>query len=378
MAAAGQGGESGTLRAIGLMSGTSLDGVDAALVETDGKARVATGLWITIPYDEARRGQLKAALSGRGVPEAERALTEAHAEAVFALLREAGLVPDDIAVIGFPGHTIAHRPEAGVTWQIGDGARLAEITGIDVVSDFRRRDVAAGGQGAPLAPLYHRALAQGLARPLAVLNIGGVANVTWIGEGEALQAFDTGPGCALLDEWAERHTGQRFDANGALAREGRPDEAVLAAWLREPYFARRPPKSLDRRSFTLAPVAALSPAAGAATLAAFTARAAARAVRHFPAPAGRWLVTGGGRRNPAIMEMLAKCLRGVSVEPVEVAGWQGDALEAQAFGYLAVRSLKGLPLSLPQTTGVARPVSGGAVHRAGGRSRTRMPFLDEN
>ena len=359
-------------RAIGLMSGTSLDGVDAALIETDGASIEALGPWLTRGYDETRRELLKGALEGANVPEAERALTEAHGEAVAALLREASLEPNEVDVIGFPGHTLLHRPEAGLTWQIGDGARLAEITGIDVVNDFRRRDIAAGGQGAPLVPLFQRALARDQPRPLALLNIGGVANVTWLGPNGELVAFDTGPGCALLDEWAERCTGARYDRDGALARAGHPEEAVLARWLGAGYFGRSPPKSLDRRSFTLDPVSGLSAADGAATLAAFTARAAALGARHFPRPALRWLVTGGGRRNGAILAALRAALSGVAVEPVEVVGWPGDALEAYAFGYLAVRSVCGLPLTVPETTGARYAVTGGALHRAG-RTPGRFP-----
>ncbi len=273
-----------------------------------------------------------------------------------------------VAVLGFHGHTILHQPEAGRTRQIGDGALLAAETGIDVVCDFRARDVAGGGQGAPLAPLYHAALAAELAKPLAVLNLGGVANLTWIGAGAdesegAVRAFDTGPGNALIDDWAARHSGRPLDLDGALARAGRTDEAALASLLEDPYFARPPPKSLDRDAFDPGPVAGLSPADGAATLTAFSAAAVARALDHLPVPPRRWLVTGGGRHNPALMAALAERLE-APVAPVEAVGWDGDALEAQAFAYLALRSLEGLALSLPGTTGVARPMPGGVVHRA--------------
>ena len=348
--------------ALGLMSGTSLDGVDAALLHTDGATVVRPGAWLTAPYDPALRARVRETLDGGGdVAAVECELTRSHAAAALALLDRAGLDAAAVDVIGFHGHTIAHRPEESLTWQIGDGALLAARTRIDVVCDFRSRDVAAGGQGAPLVPLYHAALAMELVRPLAVLNIGGVANVTWLGEGGALRAFDTGPGCALLDDWVRRHTGADFDADGALAGEGAVHESVLARLLEHPYFDRPPPKSLDRGAFAGA-VEGLSAADGAATLAAFTAAAVHRAEAHLPAPPKRWLVAGGGRRNPALMERLGAVL-GAPAAAVETVGWDGDALEAQAFAFLAVRSLRGYALTLPETTGAPRPLPGGALYR---------------
>jgi anhydro-N-acetylmuramic acid kinase len=346
------------LRVIGLMSGTSLDGIDAALIESDGEGRVAPGPWLTRPYDRDLRDALRGVLGGKGpTGDVERRLTEAHAEAVRTLVARHEIGAVDL--IGFHGHTILHEPQRQRTWQLGDAALLARLTETDVVGDFRAADVAAGGEGAPLAPLYHAALAAALERPLAVLNIGGVANVTWIGEGEnEILAFDTGPGNALIDDWALATTGQTADYDGALAAQGTADEALLQRFLAHPYFARRPPKSLDRDDFAGFMPAGLAPADGAATLTAMTAAAVARATRHFPAPARRWLVTGGGRHNPTLMARLAQEL-GAPVAPVEAVGWEGDALEAQAFAYLAIRATKRLPLSLPGTTGVPAPMTGG-------------------
>ena len=358
----------GPVWALGTMSGTSLDGVDAALIETDGVTVAAIGPWRTAPYPAGLRARLLAVIEGRGErDEAERALTTFHAELAEALLATAGVRRKEIALVGFPGHTVLHEPDAGRTDQIGDGAALAQRLGIDVVNDFRSNDVAAGGQGAPLAPLFHAALARGsgLSTPLAVLNLGGVANVTWIGgpADEDLLAFDTGPGCALIDDWVLRETGAAFDRDGRLAGSGTVDRAALRALMAHPYFDAAPPKSLDRNAFDPAPVRGRSAQDGAATLVAFTAEAARRALAHLPAPPLRWLVTGGGRHNPAIMAALAARL-GAPCDPVESVGWQGDALEAQAFGFLAVRSRRGLPLSLPRTTGVPRPTSGGVHHSA--------------
>jgi anhydro-N-acetylmuramic acid kinase len=351
-------------RAIGLMSGTSLDGVDVAIVTTDGRQLAEPGPALTVPYSPALRAHLRGVLGGVGpVAEVEREITEAHAEAVVRFIEAHGVAA---AVIGFHGHTILHRPAERRTWQIGDGALLARRTGIDVVCDFRSADVAAGGGGAPLVPLFHAALAASLEKPLAIVNIGGVANVTWLGAAEgAILAFDTGPGNAPIDDWALRHLGRPVDRGGALARAGQIDSARLAAFLAHPFFDRPPPKSLDRDDFAVFADDGLGAADGAATLTAMTAAAIARAAAHFPAPVGSWLVTGGGRHNPALMDELARRLA-VPVAPVEAAGWDGDALEAQAFAYLAVRSLEGLPLSLPSTTGVARPMTGGRLFRAHG------------
>ena len=286
-------------------------------------------------------------------------------------------------VIGFHGHTILHRPGEGLTRQIGDGALLAGETGIDVIGDFRSADMAGGGQGAPLAPLYHAALAGDLApdleNPLAVLNVGGVANVTYIGKGVGagigegggsgdarLLAFDTGPGNALIDDWMAASMGRTMDEGGRLARGGNVDEGLLSGLLENDYFRRPPPKSLDRGDFAALSVAGLSASDGAATLTAFTAASAKEACRFFPALPRRWLVTGGGRHNRTLMEALTRCL-GQPVETVESVGWHGDFLEAQAFAFLAVRSLAGLPLSLPSTTGVAEPTTGGVLHKAAAR-----------
>lgn len=359
---------------VGLMSGTSMDGVDAALLRTDGRDRVEALDFLTIPYDDGFRARLRGCLGKTGdedgmVAEVERDLTDAHADAVRRLLDKAGVAAVAVDLIGFHGHTIHHDPDRRITRQIGDGARLAAATGIAVVDDFRSADVAAGGQGAPLVPLFHRALAHGLPRPLAILNIGGVANVSWIGSEPAgreadVVACDTGPGNALIDDWVLRHGMGRFDAGGALAATGRVDGAALVTLMGHPYFGRPAPKSLDRDAFDPAPVAALSPEDGAATLTAFTAESVARVVPHLPAAPVRWLVCGGGRHNATLMAMLADRL-GVPVEPADRVGWDGDALEAQAFGYLAVRSRLGLPLSLPATTGVPAPMRGGVFHPVG-------------
>ena len=349
------------LRVIGLMSGTSLDGVDAAWLETDGEAVGAFGPSLTLPYDPALRADLRHILNRApglrpddpDLLDAMRRLTEAHIEAVRRIGRPADL-------IGFHGQTILHDPGRRRTWQIGDAQALADAVGAPVAHAFREADVAAGGEGAPLVPLFHAALAKDLPKPLAVLNIGGVANVTFLGSDGIVAACDTGPGNALLDDWVAQHTGQAFDAGGALAATGQVREDLLAAWLSHLYFARPLPKSLDRQQFhaVLSQLGGVSAADGAATLAAFTARAVA--ICPLPERPRLWLVTGGGRHNTAIMAALAGAV-GALVQPVEVVGWDGDALEAQCFGFLAARVQRGLPLSLPTTTGVPRPMPGGAI-----------------
>lgn len=348
---------------MGLMSGTSMDGIDAALLRTDGESVTEFGPAITRPYTADLRERIRSVLGGQGpVMAVSRAITEAHAEAATVLLAEAGMKAGEVAWIGFHGHTVLHRPEKHRTWQIGDGALLAKLTGIPVVSDFRSQDVAMGGQGAPLVPLYHEALARyaGLQAPLLVLNLGGVGNVTYIGSDGTLIAFDTGPGNALIDDWMQRHTGAIRDENGVTAASGKVDELVVAHLLEHPYFAAPPPKSLDRGDFAIAAVEDMPFADGAATLTAFTAAAVAQGLQHLPQRPTRCLVTGGGRHNATLMRMLTQALNH-PVEAVETVGWRGDSLEAEAFAFLAARAVRDLPLSLPSTTGVSKPVSGGRI-----------------
>lgn len=353
-----------TLRAIGLMSGTSLDGIDAASIETDGERVSVFGPTATTPYDPAFRARLRAVLRAEQrtaeIDALETEVTDRHVEAVRALMRGAGYAAGDIDVIGFHGQTINHRPDLGWTWQLGLGRRLAKAVGIPVVYDLRGADVAAGGQGAPLAPVYHRALASPIAMPLAVLNLGGVGNITYLESASADPvAFDTGPANAMLDDWiAGAGSADGFDKDGAVSAAGQVDEAVLGRLMDNPYFAAPYPKSLDRNAFDPAPVCKLNLEDGAATLAAFTVESIAAGLALLPRRPVRVVVTGGGRRNPTIMAGLTRRLD-LPVDPVEAVGWDGDALEAQAFAFMAVRSLKGLPISFPGTTGVAKPMTGG-------------------
>ncbi|GEM71307.1 anhydro-N-acetylmuramic acid kinase [Sphingomonas aquatilis NBRC 16722] len=354
------------------MSGTSLDGIDAALIETDGEGEVRPLAFRGEPYSDAAREQLAAATAlaltfdrPRASPDivaAGELIDRTHAFAVHKLLRDAGVAAADVAVIGYHGQTVAHRPDRGWTWQIGDGAVLARATGIAVVSDLRSADVAAGGQGAPLLPIYHAALTAGLERPVAVLNLGGVGNVTFIGADGDLVAFDTGPANGLIDSWVEAETGARYDADGALAASGHVDEAVLTAMLDHPYFAAPSPKSLDRNDFTIQPARGLSAADGAATLTAFTAATVAEALDQLPARPKRLIVAGGGRHNPTLLRMIG-ARTGIAPEASDMLGWDGDAMEAEGFAYMAVRTLKGLPISFPGTTGVSHPLPGGRVDR---------------
>ncbi len=371
------------LNAIGLMSGTSLDGVDAALIETDGREVVRPLGFVSIPYTPEDRAVIRPCFGARdpGRPDiaaAARLLTDRHAAAVHQLLEQTGRKPEDIAVTGFHGQTIFHAPREGVTIQIGDGARLARQTGIDVVEDFRSADVRAGGEGAPLAPLYHAARIRSAQPdlPVAVLNIGGVANVTWIGAGENdILAFDTGPGNALMDDWSKQRTGQLFDQDGALAAAGQPVQPLLDAWFGHSYFTRTPPKSLDRDQWDIAGLGRLtqdlnnlSSEDGAATLLRFTAEAIVRSVAHMPAPPKAWYACGGGRHNTALMTYLGRRLAEEgygALKSVDDLGWDGDATEAECFAWLAVRSLQGLPISLPGTTGAPRPMTGGRLVKAG-------------
>ena len=364
------------LTAIGLMSGTSLDGVDVALIETDGRRIQALGPSGYRPYTEMERRLLRQALfeaidlpqrdARPGVlREAEQAVTVAHAEAVAAFTAQNRITAQDIDIVGFHGQTVLHRPERRLTVQIGDGAALARAIHIPVMHDFRAADVEAGGQGAPLVPVYHRALAQSLERegPIVVVNIGGVSNITYIDGTDTLIACDTGPGNALLDDHMLRHFNQRFDTEGRTAALGRVDEAWIAKALALPFFALPPPKSLDRNDFSALKVNGMSPGDGAATLTALTAASIARIVPLLPKAPKSWIVAGGGALNLMMLRMLRERLAPASVEAADTLGWASDSIEAQAFGFLAARGLKGLPLSYPATTGVLMPMTGGIIAR---------------
>ena len=350
--------------AVGLMSGTSGDGVDAALIETDGERVAAFGPTLTVPYPDEARRIIRAAFGATAETEATRAaeqvVTRMHVDAVRTWAAKSGIAADSLDLVGFHGQTITHQPDRRFTWQIGDGAALAQALGVRVVSDLRSDDVAAGGQGAPLVPVYHAALAADLARPLAVVNIGGVGNVTWIGPDGALLAFDTGPGNGPIDDWCARRAGQRCDTDGELAAAGKVDRTRVERFAEHRFFAKAPPKSLDRGDFNDGWAEGLSVVDGAATLTRGTARAVALAARHFPAPVSQWVICGGGARNPTLLRAIAE-ETAARVVTAEDLGWNGDALEAQAFAFLAVRSLRRLPLTFPGTTGVPRPMTGGRI-----------------
>lgn len=364
--------------AAGLMTGTVLDGnIDVALLRTDGETISDFGAYRLAPSSPELRDLLEKTLAEARAwafegPEpaifarAEAALTLAQAQAVRELVESAGLGLDRLGIVGFHGQTVLHRaPEAGRpgrTRQLGDGALMANALCVPVAFDFRSNDVAAGGQGAPLAPVYHAALLRsaGVGPETAVLNLGGVANVTaWDGDG-GLAAFDTGPANAPLNDWVRRHALGEMDRDGALAMAGTLDEERLAALLAHPYIARPYPKSLDRFDFSADMAQGMAPADGAALLTAFTAAAVGKGLDLLPRRPQRLIVCGGGRRNPALMAALARHA-GVTVDPAEALGWRGDAIEAECFGFLAVRTLRGLAISFPGTTGAVRPLQGGRV-----------------
>jgi anhydro-N-acetylmuramic acid kinase len=367
--------------AIGLMSGTSYDGVDVALIETDGEEIGRLGPTGYRPYSDRERDVVRRAIAVAAnlaertarppmLVEAEELVTDMHAEAVEAFLAANGMAPSAVAVVGFHGQTVLHRPDRGLTIQIGNGAALADRLGIPVVYDFRAADVAAGGHGAPMVPVFHRAMLRLIKRahPIAVLNVGGVANVTFIDGKAGLVACDTGPGNALIDDFVRLRTGQPQDDEGRAAAAGKVDEAAVARVLAHPFFSQPPPKSLDRNAFRHwvteeGRLTGKSTPDGAATLTAITAAAVAHAITVLPRPPVGWIVAGGGTRNPTLMRMLAQRLAPAQVETAGAVGWSADALEAQAFAYLAVRTLKGLPLTFPTTTGAPRPLTGGILAR---------------
>jgi anhydro-N-acetylmuramic acid kinase len=372
--------------AIGLMSGTSMDGVDVALVETDGETIARLGPTAFRPYTADERTLLRAALKDAGaltdrgarpgvLRAAEELVTRAHGDAVEDFLRQYALRPREIDVIGFHGQTVLHRPRDRLTVQLGDGPALTRRLGIRVVHDFRAADVAAGGEGAPLVPVFHRALVRGLdlPRPLAVVNIGGVANITYLdGDGDPI-AFDTGPGNAPIDEAVRARTGEACDRNGHLAAMGNVDDDAVESARLDPFFRHPPPKSLDRETFAHFSLDHLSNEDAVATATAITAASIALARDHLPQPPGTWVIAGGGAHNPALVSMLRDRLGTAHVVRATDIGWSGDALEAQAFAYLAVRSLRGLPLTFPSTTGVANALTGGVLAEPRVLGRKRGP-----
>lgn len=361
------------MRAIGLMSGTSMDGIDLALVETDGVGHVEVLASSALSYerdfaDDIRQALIdaKSMVSREERPgcleEVERAITAWHIYAVAAFGVEAD-------VIGFHGQTVLHRPNLALTVQLGDGQALANETGMDVVYDMRANDMVHGGQGAPLVPVYHQALASKLdakirAGGIAFINIGGISNATLVFEGRDPIAFDCGPGNALIDQWMERKSGQAFDDEGKVAADGEPDETVIDRYMASPFFAKSGPKSLDRNDFTLDGLDALSVQDGAATLAKLTARAIVASAKQQVQKPQTFIIAGGGARNKEIMRYIREGVGNhAQVMTADQAGFDGDMMEAEAWAYLAVRSLKGLPLTFPSTTGCREAVTGGVLVR---------------
>ena len=369
------------MRVLGFMTGTSLDAVDMAVLETDGEAILGFGQAGERKLSAATRSVVEAATKAAlrwpwDAPapavfeEAARAIADEHLVAARSFMAERGLTAADLDLAGFHGQTVLHQPanaerSVGRTVQLGDAQRVADGLGIPVAHDFRSADVAAGGQGAPLAPIYHEALVRWskLDLPVAVLNLGGVGNVTLVGEGP-LEAFDTGPANGMIDLFVQARTGGRCDLNGDLARAGTVDEAILAAYLDHPYFRRTGAKSLDRFDFSLDLVAGLSVEDGAATLTAFAAEAVAIGLRSCREAPRRVIACGGGRHNPVLMAEVAR-RAATPVATAEDVGWRGDSIEAEAFAYLAARTARGLPISFPGTTGVAAPMVGGRIARPG-------------
>ncbi len=359
--------------AVGLMSGSSHDGVDAALIKTDGYEYIEPVMSVTTPYVRDLRDKIGSVFNihqGSGaedlarLKEVEDTITRAHNATVYELLAKSGIAENKVDFIGFHGHTTHHDPENGITCQIGNAQMMADEFGIPVVADFRTADVKAGGQGAPLAPIYHHARSSKLEKPVGVVNLGGVANLTYLGAAGEILAFDSGPANALIDDWIFKKTGQNFDKDGDIAKKGKVHGNLLTKWLEHPYFKKDHKKSLDRNDFDFVreevEAAGLSLEDGAATLTAFTVDTIVKALALFPNSPKRWLISGGGRHNEFIMYALMRKLD-VPVEPVEAVGWDGDALEAECFGYLAVRRFLGEPISFPTTTGVPNPMTGGEI-----------------
>ncbi|MFN7103895.1 MAG: anhydro-N-acetylmuramic acid kinase [Pseudorhizobium sp.] len=368
----------GMKTAIGLMSGTSMDGIDVALLRTDGQGRVERGAFLGVAYEPAFREKLKQALQdAKAIRErserpgalaaVERELTERHAAAVQTFLQQNDLSATDIEVVGFHGQTVLHRPDDALTVQLGNGQLLADLTGITVISDMRANDMVHGGQGAPLVPAYHAALAEGLdapQRPVCFVNIGGISNLTFIGRDGTLTAFDSGPGNTLIDQWVEAQAGIPFDQGGMIASEGQVIAELAESYLSQPFFTAKARRSLDRNDFLPPRGDQAELADGARTLAYVAAAAILTSAVHLPEAPALYVICGGGRLNAVLMEDLGRLAgeRGAQVVSAEEVGLDGDAMEAEAWAYLAVRAMQGLPLTFPGTTRVSAPVSGGCIN----------------
>lgn len=362
-----------TLTVIGLMSGTSFDGVDAAIVKTDGVTIQSLGKTYESSYGDSLRKKIRNLINRKNsirlLLDVEDEITREHARVVKDLLKKANLKSSDIDLIGFHGQAIYHNPTKKKTLIIGNPSLLSELTKINVVADFRSKDIARGGQGAPLVPFYHKALCEHLPKPVAVLNIGGVANVTYVGE-NSVMAFDVGPGCALIDDFVYDREKKQFDDGGKIARSGIPNEGLLELFMKNKFFSKAPPKSLDRNNFKsiMKKIDDLDTEDGAATLTYLTARSIYNAQKFFPQPPKKWIVCGGGSKNIFLIDILKKqynfeIMNLEDFKVFDVASINPDFVEAQAFGFLAVRSYYNLPLSAPYTTGVSSEVSGGAFYR---------------
>ena len=365
--------------AIGLMSGTSMDGIDVALVETDGQDRIEFGPSLAIDYPSDMRRKLEAGLVDaleieqrsdrpRSLAGLELEITRSHASAVDTFLHKFSLSRSDVDMIGFHGQTALHRPEIGLTVQLGDGAALARQTGIDVVYDMRARDMVESGQGAPLVPVFHRALANGLTckSPVCFVNIGGISNISYVDEDD-LCAFDCGPGNTLIDQFVQAKGGIPYDQGGRIASEGQVIIPVVEGYMATEYFEKPGPKSLDRGDFPPLEPTRAELSDGARSLAHVTARSIIKSADHLSKPPGSYILCGGGRLNDTIVSDLTQLAaeQGAAVMRAEDVKLDGDMLEAQAFGYLAVRSQLGLPLTFPTTTGCRTPVTGGVHVKAG-------------
>jgi anhydro-N-acetylmuramic acid kinase len=363
-----------TLTTIGTMSGTSFDGLDASLVVTNGDKIISLGKNFSISYPELFRQNIRRIIYGdydsKLLLDVEDEITIYHAKAVSKLLKEANLSKEQVDLIGFHGQTIFHDARACKTWQLGNPSLLAELTGINVVADFRRRDMANGGEGAPLVPLFHAALFKNTQHPTIIVNIGGVANITYLDPEGNIIAFDTGPGCALIDDWVNSRLQLKYDNEGSIAASGAVNHKRLELLMNNNYFHRKPPKSLDRNQFigSLRKVSSLNAADGAATLTHFTAKTITAALEFLPKTPKKWIVSGGGRHNKYLMRVLAEDYN-LPVQNIDELKFKetqlnGDFVESQAFGFLAARAYLRMPLSLPTTTGVIKPVSGGGFYSA--------------
>ena len=362
--------------ALGLMSGTSADGIDVAILTTDGKAKIKLGPSGYYPFSKSFITKIKSIFKKKlnidkskkqkRIIKIENEFTQLNFIAINKFLKKNKINKKKIDVVGFHGQTISHNPASGYSWQIGNSQKLANLLNIKVVSNFRENDIKNGGQGAPLTPIFHYYLTKKMKKKICFINLGGISNITYFNHRSKtslnnMLAFDAGPCCSLIDDWISKNSNNKFDNFGLLARKGNVKKEIIHNFLKKPYFSKLPPKSLDRSFFSLSLLKKLNIEDGAATLNYLVANSVLKAFDYFPNNPNLCILSGGGRLNKFLVELISNKLKKSKILLAENYNWNGDSIEAHAFAYLSVRKLLNLPITFPKTTGIKKPLTAGQI-----------------